>query len=99
MHSLTSEQRSQTDVRLIEDAEIELRSRVDSKWRRAIGLLKFGQRNALLMPTGARAAVSFCDLAIATAMYLLFLLLQGNAPDRCSLRRAASQKIAAGEYR
>lgn len=67
-------------MRLIEDAEIAHRSPSEARWRRAIRLLEFRQRVVFAMLTGARIAVGVCDLALATAMYLLFLLLQGNIP-------------------
>jgi ABC-type multidrug transport system fused ATPase/permease subunit len=46
----------------------------------AMRLLGSRQRIALLLITVERIAVGFCDLAVAAAMYLLFLLLQGRAP-------------------
>jgi ABC-type bacteriocin/lantibiotic exporter with double-glycine peptidase domain len=43
-------------------------------------LLGNRQRIALVLLTVERIAVGFCDLAVAGAMYLLFLLLQGRSP-------------------
>ncbi|HEU5350828.1 MAG TPA: ABC transporter ATP-binding protein [Terracidiphilus sp.] len=45
-----------------------------------ISLLGNRQRIALVVLTLERIAVGFCDLAVAAAMYLLFLLLQGRSP-------------------
>jgi ABC-type multidrug transport system fused ATPase/permease subunit len=52
-----------------------------SKWRRAVNLLTMGQHTLLLISTGARIFVGFCDLALAASMYLLFLLMQQRAPQ------------------
>jgi ABC-type bacteriocin/lantibiotic exporter with double-glycine peptidase domain len=46
----------------------------------AMRLLRSRQQIALVLITMERIAVGFCDLAVAAAMYLLFLLLQGRAP-------------------
>lgn len=46
----------------------------------AMRLLRNRQRIALVLLTGARIAVGLCDLSVAAAMYLLFLLLQGHSP-------------------
>lgn len=46
----------------------------------ALRLLDNRQRTALVLITLARIAVGFCDLAVAAAMYLLFLLLQDRLP-------------------
>jgi ABC-type bacteriocin/lantibiotic exporter with double-glycine peptidase domain len=46
----------------------------------AMRLLGNRQRIALVLLTFERIAVGFCDLAVAAAMYLLFLLLQGRSP-------------------
>lgn len=47
--------------------------------RTAIGLLDYQQRFMLLLSILGRFAVGFCDLLMAAAMYLLFLLLQGRS--------------------
>lgn len=46
----------------------------------ATRLLTNRQRIVLVLLTLERIAVGFCDLAVAAAMYLLFLLLQGRSP-------------------
>ncbi len=46
----------------------------------AMRLLGNRQRVALVVLTLQRIAVGFCDLAVAAAMYLLFLLLQDRSP-------------------
>lgn len=46
----------------------------------AARLLGNRQRIALALLTLERIAVGLCDLAVAAAMYLLFLLLQGRSP-------------------
>lgn len=46
----------------------------------AMRLLGTRQRVALVMLTVERIAVGFCDLAVAAAMYLLFLFLQDRSP-------------------
>jgi ATP-binding cassette subfamily B protein len=67
-------------VNSIEDAESEPRSPITGDWRRVIRLLGVRQRTLFALLTGARIAVGFFDLALAAAMYLLFLLLEGRAP-------------------
>ena len=46
----------------------------------AMRLLRNRQRITLVLLTLARIAVGLCDLAVAAAMYLLFLLLQDRLP-------------------
>lgn len=46
----------------------------------ALGLLDIRQRTFLVLLTLERIAVGCCDLLMAAAMYLLFLLLQGRSP-------------------
>jgi len=46
----------------------------------AFGLLETRERVAFILLIGERIAVGFCDLLLAGAMYLLFLLLQGGVP-------------------
>ena len=48
----------------------------------ATKLLGNRQGIALVLVTVERIAVGFCDLAVAAAMYLLFLLLQGRLPTQ-----------------
>jgi ABC-type multidrug transport system fused ATPase/permease subunit len=67
-------------VSSIEDAENEPRSHITGEWRRVVGLLGGRQRALFALLTGVRIAVGFFDLALAAAMYLLFLLLEGRAP-------------------
>jgi ABC-type multidrug transport system fused ATPase/permease subunit len=67
-------------VSSIEDAENEPRSSITGEWRRVVQLLGVRQRALFALLTGARIAVGFFDLALAAAMYLLFLLLEGRAP-------------------
>ena len=50
--------------------------------RTAIGPLGNWQRISLVLLILERVAVGFCDLLVAAAMYLLFLLLQGGSPGR-----------------
>jgi ABC-type multidrug transport system fused ATPase/permease subunit len=69
-------------VSSIEDAENEPRSPITGEWRRVVQLLGVRQRALFALLTGARIAVGFFDLALAAAMYLLFLLLEGRAPTR-----------------
>lgn len=51
-----------------------------SRFAVAATLLTAHQRIVLALLTLGRIAVGFCDLAVAGAMYLLFLLLQQHAP-------------------
>lgn len=67
-------------MRSSQDAEVGVHSPFAVKWRRVIGLLGIRQRIVLALLTASRIAVGFCDLALAAAMYLLFLLLQGGTP-------------------
>jgi ABC-type bacteriocin/lantibiotic exporter with double-glycine peptidase domain len=64
----------------VDDAEVEVASRVDGKFRIAMRLLENRQRILFMLLTAGRIAVGFCDLLVAAAMYLLFLLLQGRSP-------------------
>jgi hypothetical protein len=48
--------------------------------RPVLRLVGSQQRLSFLWLIGARAIVGFCDLLLAAAMYLLFLLLQGVSP-------------------
>jgi ABC-type multidrug transport system fused ATPase/permease subunit len=48
------------------------------KLRVAGGVLRVRQRIVFVWLTAARIAVGLCDLSVAAAMYLLFLLLQGR---------------------
>ena len=61
-------------------AEDDACSATEGKWRRAVGLLRYGQRIRFALLTWARVAVGLCDLGLASGMYLLFMLLQGRAP-------------------
>jgi ABC-type multidrug transport system fused ATPase/permease subunit len=62
-----------------DSAEVEGSARVEGGLRTAIGLLENRQRIVLVLLTSGRIAVGFCDLLVAAAMYLLFLLLQGRS--------------------
>lgn len=61
-------------------AEVDISSDHGGNLGVAMRLLGSRQRIALVLITVERIAVGFCDLAVAAAMYLLFLLLQGRAP-------------------
>ena len=60
--------------------EVDSPSALDGNLGVAMRLLGNRQRIALVLITVERIAVGLCDLAVAAAMYLLFLLLQGRAP-------------------
>jgi ATP-binding cassette, subfamily B, bacterial PglK len=62
----------------IDSTEVEGTARVGGSFRMAIGLLGNRQRLVLALLTIGKIAVGFCDLLVAAAMYLLFLLLQGR---------------------
>jgi ABC-type multidrug transport system fused ATPase/permease subunit len=55
-------------------------------WRVALRLLSKRQAALFVWLSAARSAVGFCDLALAVAMYVLFLLVQGHAPAHSFLR-------------
>ncbi|HEV2708968.1 MAG TPA: ABC transporter ATP-binding protein [Edaphobacter sp.] len=61
-------------------AEFDGSSALGGKFGVAMRLLGRRQRIALVLIAIERIAVGLCDLAVAGAMYLLFLLLQGRAP-------------------
>lgn len=61
-------------------------SAVHGSWRVALRLLSKRQAAAFVCLSAARSAVGFCDLALAVAMYVLFLLVQGHAPAHSFLR-------------
>lgn len=49
--------------------------------RSAVSLLGIGRRLSFVWLIAERVAVGICDLLLAGAMYLLFLLLQGGSPS------------------
>ena len=61
------------------DAEIAGSSRRGGRCRLALGLFDTRQRVSFVLLSLARIAVGLCDLLVAAAMYLLFLLLQGRS--------------------
>ena len=63
----------------IDTMEIDGTARAGGRFRKAIGLLENRQRLILVLLTLGRIAVGFCDLLVAAAMYLLFVLLQGRS--------------------
>ncbi len=67
-------------IRPINAAGVEGSSPVGGNLGVAMRLLGNRQRIALVLLTLERIAVGFCDLAVAAAMYLLFLLLQDRSP-------------------
>lgn len=62
-------------------AKVEGSLSAGGRLRAAIRLLGNRQRVALVVLTLQRIAVGFCDLMVAAAMYLLFLLLQDRSPS------------------
>lgn len=62
----------------IESTEVAGSARIGGSLHTALGLLGNRQRLALVLSTSGRIAVGSCDLLVAAAMYLLFLLLQGR---------------------
>lgn len=60
--------------------ESESPAEVDGKFRPALRLLGWRRQLSFALLTAERIAVGFCDLGVAAAMYLLFLLLQGRVP-------------------
>jgi ABC-type bacteriocin/lantibiotic exporter with double-glycine peptidase domain len=67
-------------IRPINAAGVEGSSPVGRDLGVAMRLLGNRQRIALVLLTLERIGVGFCDLAVAAAMYLLFLLLQNRSP-------------------
>jgi ABC-type bacteriocin/lantibiotic exporter with double-glycine peptidase domain len=67
-------------IRPINAAGVEGSAPIGGTLRVAMRLLGNRQRIALVLLTLERIAVGFCDLAVAAAMYLLFLLLQDRSP-------------------
>ena len=67
-------------IRLTNAAEVEGPSQVGGHLVIAMRLLGNRQRVALVVLTLQRVAVGLCDLVVAAAMYLLFLLLQDRSP-------------------
>ncbi len=65
---------------VIDSTEVEVPNSSGGRLRMAVGLLENRHRLMLLLLTLGRIAVGFCDLLVAAAMYLLFLLLQGRSP-------------------
>jgi ABC-type multidrug transport system fused ATPase/permease subunit len=65
---------------------VEAYSAVQGTWRVALRLLSKRQAALFVWLSAARSAVGFCDLALAVAMYVLFMLVQGHAPAHSFLR-------------
>ena len=63
----------------IHSVDVECRASIGSSFRAALDLLGNRQRLILAFLTLGRIAVGFCDLLVASSMYLLFLLLQGRS--------------------
>lgn len=63
----------------IDSMDVEGRTSIGGSFRAALGLLGNRQRLILASLTLRRIAVGICDLLVAGAMYLLFLLLQGRS--------------------
>ena len=63
----------------IDTAEFEGTARAGGSLRIVTGLLGNRQRLMVVLMTLGKIVVGFCDLAVAAAMYLLFLLLQGRS--------------------
>lgn len=59
--------------------EVEGVAPIGGNLRTAIGLLEDRRRISLVFLISGRIAVGVCDLLVAAAMYLLFLLLQGRS--------------------
>lgn len=58
--------------------EIDTGSSRAARWRRAAELLTTPERILFACLTAARISVGFCDLGLAAAMYVLFMLLQSH---------------------
>ena len=67
-------------MRSLSDSEIDAPSAAAGRWRTAISLLTSRQRASLALLTAAKIIVGLCDVALAAAVYVLFLLLQASAP-------------------
>jgi ABC-type bacteriocin/lantibiotic exporter with double-glycine peptidase domain len=71
---------SRSSVEAAQDNETVLPRRFWEDLRSAYRLLDGEQRLSFIWLTGVRVTVGFCDLLLAFAMYLVFLLLQGGSP-------------------
>jgi ABC-type multidrug transport system fused ATPase/permease subunit len=63
----------------VDSTDVGATARAAGRLRTALRLLGNRQRLILVLLTLGRISVGFCDLLVAAAMYLLFLLLQGRA--------------------
>ncbi len=70
----------------VETRHAEAHPAVKGTWCVALRLLSERQAALFVWLSAARSAVGFCDLALAVAMYVLFLLVQGHAPAHSFLR-------------
>lgn len=68
-------------MRSVENVEAEANHPAGAKWRTAADLLSRRQCIVFAWLTVSRIAVGLCDVALAAALYLLFLLLQGHSPE------------------
>ena len=69
-------------------AQVDADPPVEGKWRVALRLLSRRQAEQFVWLSAVRSVVGFCDLALAFAMYVLFLLVQGHTPARSLFLRA-----------
>ena len=76
-------------------AQVDADPPVEGKWRVALRLLSRRQAELFVWLSAARSVVGFCDLALAVAMYVLFLLVQGHTPARSFFLRAPSTILEA----
>lgn len=66
-------------MRVKDGAGNKAHARSGRTWSVAVGLLAPRMRLVFALLTGGRILVGMCDLLVAAAMYVLFLLLQGHA--------------------
>jgi ABC-type bacteriocin/lantibiotic exporter with double-glycine peptidase domain len=64
------------------DAVNRRRPATENRWQMALGLLLGRERAVLALLVATRIGMGFCDLLLAAAMYVVFLLLQGGAPTQ-----------------
>lgn len=63
-----------------QNAQVDAHPSAKGKWRVALRLLSKRQAARFAWLSAARSVVGFFDLALAAAMYVLFLLVQGHTP-------------------
>ena len=78
-----------------QSAHVDAAAPAKGRWSVALRLLSRRQVELFVWLSAGRSVVGFCDLALAVAMYVLFLLVQGHTPARSFSLRVPSTILEA----